>query len=144
MEVKYLEMRFAPMALPMYSAFRGKAICQLRCVIRCAVNSHNRLPAGRRRSNDGCFLMTGQELATVVQYELPVIIILVNNGMLGTIRMHRERRYPGRVSGADLVNPAFCEFATAFGVGAERVQETKEFIPALKRSMRNSRPIRSV
>ena len=91
-------------------------------------------------SGDGCFLMTGQELVTAVPYELPVVIILVNNGMYGTIRMHQERRYPGRISGTNLVNPDFCELVRAFGAHAERVQETKEFIPALQRAIANKRP----
>ena len=84
--------------------------------------------------------MTGQELATAVQYELSLVVILVNNGMYGTIRMHQEKRYPGRTSGTDLVNPDFCKLAVAFGAHAERVKETKEFIPALQRAVANSRP----
>ena len=56
-------------------------------------------------SGDGCFLMCGQELATARQYDLPIVFIVVNNGTYGTIRMHQERFYPGRVIGTDLVNP---------------------------------------
>jgi acetolactate synthase-1/2/3 large subunit len=91
-------------------------------------------------SGDGCFLMTSQELATAVQYELSLVVILVNNGMFGTIRMHQEKRYPGRVSGTDLVNPDFCKLAMAHGAHAERVKETKEFIPALQRALVDNRP----
>jgi len=91
-------------------------------------------------SSDGCFLMIDQELATAVQYELSLVVILVNNGMYGTIRMHQEKRYPGRISGTDLVNPDFCKLAVAFGAHAERVKETKEFIPALQRAVASSRP----
>jgi len=66
-------------------------------------------------AGDGCFLMTGQEFATAIQYNAPVIFIVVNNGMYGTIRMHQERNYPGRVSGTGLTNPDFAAYARAFG-----------------------------
>ena len=59
-------------------------------------------------AGDGDFLMTGQEFATAVQYELPVIIVVVDNGMYGTIRMHQERHYPGRVVGTDAAQSGFC------------------------------------
>ena len=62
-------------------------------------------------AGDGDFLMTGQELATAVQYDAPIVVLIVNNGMFGTIRMHQERHYPGRVSGTDLVNPDFAALA---------------------------------
>ena len=84
--------------------------------------------------------MIDQELATAVQYELSLVVILVNNGMYGTIRMHQEKRYPGRISGTGLVNPDFCKLAVAFSAHAERVKETKEFIPVLRRAVANSRP----
>src|SRR5262249_38343743 len=58
-------------------------------------------------AGDGDFMMSAAELATAVQYELPVLVLVVNNGMYGTIRMHQERHYPGRVVGTDLVNPDF-------------------------------------
>jgi acetolactate synthase-1/2/3 large subunit len=76
---------------------------------------------------DGCFQMCGQELATIVQEQLPVIVIVANNRMLGTIRMHQERRFPGRVMGTDLVNPDFAALAQAYGVPAWRVRDTAEF-----------------
>ena len=66
-------------------------------------------------AGDGDFLMTGQEFATAVQYELPVIIVVVDNRMYGTIRMHQERHYPGRVVATALKNPDFAAYARAFG-----------------------------
>ena len=66
-------------------------------------------------AGDGCFLMNGQELATAAQYDVKVIFIVVNNGMYGTIRMHQEREYPGRVSGSDLANPDFAALARVYG-----------------------------
>jgi acetolactate synthase-1/2/3 large subunit len=91
-------------------------------------------------AGDGDFLMSGQELATAVQYELPIIVIVVNNGMYGTIRMHQERHYPGRVVGTDLVNPDFAAYAHAFGAHGETVVETAEFAPALERALEAGRP----
>jgi acetolactate synthase-1/2/3 large subunit len=91
-------------------------------------------------AGDGCFLMTGQEMATAIQYQLPLVVILINNGMYGTIRMHQEIRYPGRVSGTDLVNPDFCMLANAYGAYAERVKKTAEFVPALRRALAEGRP----
>ncbi len=80
-------------------------------------------------AGDGCFLMYPQELATA-----PVIVIVVNNGMYGTIRMHQERRFPGRVSGTSIVNPDFVALATAFGAHAERVESSDEFPAAFERA----------
>jgi acetolactate synthase-1/2/3 large subunit len=91
-------------------------------------------------AGDGCFLMTGQELATAVQYAVAVIIIVVNNGMYGTIRMHQERHYPGRVSNTDLVNPDFCLLATAYGVHSEKVRATEDFLPAFRRAQATGAP----
>ena len=91
-------------------------------------------------AGDGCFLMTGQELATAVQYAVAVIIIVVNNGMYGTIRMHQERHYPGRVSNTDLVNPDFCLLATAYGVHSEKVRTTEDFLPAFRRAQATGVP----
>ena len=70
-------------------------------------------------AGDGCFLMTGQELATAVQYGLNVITIIANNGMYGTIRMHQEKHYPERVVGTTLVNPDFAAYARSFGAHGE-------------------------
>ena len=85
-------------------------------------------------AGDGCFQMCGQELATMVQERLPIIVIVANNRMLATIRMHQERRFPGRVIGTDLVNPDFAALARAFSIHAERVEQTDEFPAALARA----------
>ena len=86
-------------------------------------------------AGDGDFLMSGQELATAVQYELPILIVVVNNGMYGTIRMHQERHYPGRVVGTDLRNPDFVAYAHAFGAHGELVGRTEDFAGALERAL---------
>ncbi len=78
-------------------------------------------------AGDGDFLMTGQELATAVQYGAKVVTVVVDNGSYGTIRAHQERRYPGRVSGTDLKNPDFASYARAFGAWAVRVERTEDF-----------------
>ena len=91
-------------------------------------------------AGDGDFLMNGQELATAVQYGANVIIIVVNNGMYGTIRMHQEREYPTRVSGTELKNPDFAALARAYGAHGETVSKTEEFAPALARSMASGTP----
>jgi acetolactate synthase-1/2/3 large subunit len=91
-------------------------------------------------AGDGDFLMSGQELATAVQYDLPILILVVNNGMYGTIRMHQERHFPGRVVGTDLVNPDFAAYARAFGAHGETVAQTSEFADALDRALDAGRP----
>jgi len=91
-------------------------------------------------TGDGDFLMTGQELATAVQSALPVVVLLVNNSMYGTIRMHQERAYPGRVVGTDLVNPDFAALARAFGAHGEVVARTEELAPAFERALACGRP----
>ena len=91
-------------------------------------------------AGDGDFLMSGQELATAVQYELPIVVLVVNNGMYGTIRMHQERHYPGRPFGTDLVNPDFARYAEAFGGHGEVVERTEEFAPAFERAVASGRP----
>ena len=91
-------------------------------------------------AGDGCFLMNGQELATAVQYGANVVFIVVNNGMYGTIRMHQEKHYPGRVSGTDLVNPDFAAYARAFGAHGELVEDTAQFAPALERAFSAGKP----
>tara|TARA_R110002049_G_scaffold154661_9_gene319329 strand:+ start:4607 stop:6292 length:1686 start_codon:yes stop_codon:yes gene_type:complete len=85
-------------------------------------------------AGDGCFLMTGQEMATAKQYGANVIFIVVNNGMYGTIRMHQEREYPSRVSGTQLVNPDFAALAKAYGATGEVVTETAQFAAAFARA----------
>jgi len=86
-------------------------------------------------NGDGDFLMNGQELATAVQYGAAVIFMVVNNGMYGTIRMHQEREYPGRVHGTALVNPDFAALARAYSAHGELVEETAQFAPAFERSL---------
>jgi acetolactate synthase-1/2/3 large subunit len=86
-------------------------------------------------AGDGDFLMTGQELATAVQHDAAVVVLVVNNGMYGTIRMHQERHYPGRVSGTDLVNPDFAALARAFGAHGVAVERTEEFAPAFEEAL---------
>ena len=90
---------------------------------------------------DGCFLMTGQELATAVQYALPIVTVIPNNGMYGTIRMHQEREYPSRVVGTTLVNPDFAAYARSFGADGYTIEATADFAPAFRRRWRAaSRP----
>jgi len=84
---------------------------------------------------DGDFLMTGQELATAMHYKLPVIVVLVNNGIYGTIRMWQERSFPGRVHGTRLTNPDFAAYARSFGAFGEIVETTEQFSPALERAL---------
>jgi acetolactate synthase I/II/III large subunit len=84
-------------------------------------------------TGDGDFLMTGQELATAMQYRANIIVIVINNGIYGTIRMHQEREYPGRVIGTDMVNPDFVALAQAHGAHAELVEETLQFEAAFAR-----------
>ena len=91
-------------------------------------------------SGDGDFLMTGQELATAVQYRLPVMFIVVNNGMYGTIRMHQERDYPARVYGTTLQNPDFSQLARAYGAFGEVVERTEDFAPAFERAIASGGP----
>ncbi|MFM0694390.1 thiamine pyrophosphate-binding protein [Paraburkholderia graminis] len=91
-------------------------------------------------AGDGCFMMYPQELATAVQFGAPLIVIVVNNGMLGTIRMHQEREYPGRVSATQLANPDFVALAKAFGAHAERVERTEDFPAAFERAQQAGVP----
>lgn len=91
-------------------------------------------------AGDGCFLMHGQEFATAVQYDLPIIVVLVDNGMYGTIRMHQEKHYPGRVSATQLKNPDFADYARAFGGHGERVETSAEFGPAFERARASGKP----
>lgn len=86
-------------------------------------------------AGDGEFMMTGQELATAVQYGAGVVILVFNNSMFGTIRMHQEKTYPGRVSGTTLHNPDFAALARAYGGHGEIVERTADFAPALARAL---------
>jgi acetolactate synthase I/II/III large subunit len=89
---------------------------------------------------DGDFLMTGQELATAMQYGVNVIFIVVNNGMYGTIRMHQERDYPARVHGTALQNPDFAALARAYGAHGETVEATEQFAAAFERAQGSNKP----
>lgn len=91
-------------------------------------------------AGDGCFLMNGQEFATAVQYDLPIRVLVIDNGMYGTIRMHQEKHYPGRVSATALKNPDFAAYARAFGGHGETVRRTDEFAPAFERARRSGKP----
>ena len=89
---------------------------------------------------DGDFLMNGQELATAVQYGASFVALVVNNGLYGTIRMHQEREYPGRVYGTSLQNPDFAAYARAFGAHGETVAKTADFAPAFERAQASGKP----
>ena len=85
-------------------------------------------------AGDGDFMMNGQELATAMQYGAKTIFIVINNGMFGTIRMHQERHYPGRISGTELHNPDFAALARAYGAHGEVVTKTEDFQAAFERA----------
>ncbi|GHC75050.1 thiamine pyrophosphate-binding protein [Limoniibacter endophyticus] len=91
-------------------------------------------------AGDGCFMMHGQEFATAVQHGLNIIVLVINNGTYGTIRMHQEREYPGRVSGTDLKNPDFAALARAYGGHGETVEKTEEFAQAFSRARASNKP----
>jgi acetolactate synthase-1/2/3 large subunit len=91
-------------------------------------------------AGDGDFQMSGHELAAAVQEGASIVVLLVNNGMYGTIRMHQERQFPGRVVGTDLVNPDFVALAEAYGAHAERVERSEEFAEAFERALAAGRP----
>jgi acetolactate synthase I/II/III large subunit len=120
--------QLAPTAGAMGYGVPAAVTAALRCPERCVV----------ALAGDGDFLMNGQELATAIQYGCTLLILLVDNGSYGTIRMHQERKYPGRVSGTTLHNPDFAALAQAYGAWAETVTVTDDFAPALKRAMKQS------
>jgi acetolactate synthase I/II/III large subunit len=91
-------------------------------------------------AGDGCLLMSGSELATAVQHDLTLLVIVVNNGMLGTIRMHQERQYPGRVIATDLQNPDFAAYARSFGAHGCVVERTEQFGPAVREALARRGP----
>jgi acetolactate synthase-1/2/3 large subunit len=91
-------------------------------------------------AGDGCFLMNGQEFATAVQFGIPIIVIVIDNAMYGTIRMHQEAHYPDRITGTRLKNPDFSAYAAAFGGYGERVERTEEFAPAFERALASGKP----
>ena len=91
-------------------------------------------------TGDGDFLMNGQEFATAVQYGLKIVVVLIDNGMYGTNRMHQEREFPGRVVASALRNPDFAAYARAFSGHGETVEETAEFLPAFERALASGLP----
>lgn len=91
-------------------------------------------------AGDGDFLMNGQEFATAVQYDLPLITIISDNGLYGTIRMHQEREYPGRISATQLRNPDFAAYARAFGGFGVSVERTEDFPAAFKEAQASGKP----
>jgi acetolactate synthase I/II/III large subunit len=92
-------------------------------------------------AGDGCFMMASQEFATAVQHELPIVIIIVNNGMYGSIRMHQEINFPNRPSGTDLFNPDFAALARSYGAYGEAIDHHDKFPEALARAMKADRPV---
>ncbi len=90
-------------------------------------------------AGDGDFLMNGQELATAAQYEAGLVVIVFDNGMYGTIRMHQEREYPGRVFGTGLTNPDFAKLGEAYGGFGVKVRTTDEFEPAMRAALAHAR-----
>lgn len=91
-------------------------------------------------AGDGCFMMHGQEFATAVQYDLPIIVVLIDNGMYGTIRMHQEKHFPGRISATALTNPDFADYARAFGGHGETVTTHEAFGSAFERALASGKP----
>jgi acetolactate synthase-1/2/3 large subunit len=91
-------------------------------------------------AGDGDFVMSLPELATACQHDAPVVVLVVDNAMYGTIRMHQERHYPGRVSGTELVNPDFAALARSFGAHGERVERNEDVPDALDRALRAGVP----
>jgi acetolactate synthase-1/2/3 large subunit len=89
-------------------------------------------------AGDGDFLMNGQELATAAQYGCDLLVIVVDNGSYGTIRMHQEREYPKRLSGTELRNPDFAALARAYGGWAATVERTEDFVPALDEALKRN------
>ena len=91
-------------------------------------------------AGDGDYLMTGQEIATAVQYGINAVVVVVDNGTYGTIRMHQEGHFPGRVVATDLKNPDFVKYAEAFGAFGVRCDRTEDFPAALKAAREAGRP----
>jgi acetolactate synthase-1/2/3 large subunit len=91
-------------------------------------------------AGDGDFLMNGQEFATAVQYDLPIIVLIMDNGMYGTIRAHQEREFPSRVIGTFLRNPDFAAYATAFGGFGATVEKTEQFAEAFRAAKASGKP----
>jgi acetolactate synthase-1/2/3 large subunit len=85
-------------------------------------------------AGDGCFMMNGQELATAVQHDAPIIVLVFDNGTYGTIRMHQEREYPRRVVGTDLKNPDFVALARSYGALGFHVTRSEDFADAFRQA----------
>jgi acetolactate synthase-1/2/3 large subunit len=92
-------------------------------------------------AGDGCFLMTGQELATAVQHGINLVTLVIDNGSYGTIRMYQERNYPQRVMATDLRNPDFAAYARSFGAIGMTVEKTEEFADALAKARSAKQPV---
>ena len=128
--------QLAPTAGAMGYGFPAAVAAALLCPDRTAINL----------AGDGDFLMTSQEMATAMAYGANrgagrLVSIVVDNGTYGTIRMHQERHYPGRVSGSDLFNPDFAALARSYGWRAARVERTEEFEPALREALSDGPPM---
>jgi acetolactate synthase-1/2/3 large subunit len=91
-------------------------------------------------AGDGDFLMNGQEFATAVQYDLPIIVLIMDNGMYGTIRAHQEREFPGRITATALRNPDFAAYARAFGGFGATVEKTEQFADAFNAAKASGKP----
>ena len=91
-------------------------------------------------AGDGCFLMNAQEIATAKMYGASPIIIIINNGIYGAIRMHQERIFPTRTIGTDLVNPDFVAYAKSFGANAYQITKTEDFEEAFEAAVTNQGP----
>jgi acetolactate synthase-1/2/3 large subunit len=87
-------------------------------------------------AGDGDFMMNGQELATAIQYDADLLVLVIDNGSFGTIRLHQEREYPARLSATSLKNPDFAALAKAYGGWSATVENTAEFAPALADAMK--------
>lgn len=92
-------------------------------------------------SGDGGYMMTMQEFETAVRYNIPIIAIVINNNMFGTIRAHQEGKFPDRVVGTKLTNPNFAELATNFGGHGERIENNEDIVAALKRAIVSDKPV---
>jgi acetolactate synthase I/II/III large subunit len=126
---RYRRFRHFPSQLAPLSGAMGYGV---PAAVAAAIVAPERLTVGI--AGDGDFLMTGNELATAMRYDAAPIILVVNNDMYGTIRMHQEREYPGRVSGTRLTNPDFVAYGAAFGAYAEKVTRTEDVLPAFERA----------
>ena len=100
-----------------------------------AAKAHDRNRTVVCFAGDGDFQMTGMELGAALQAGCQPIVLILNNGMYGTIRMHQEREYPHRTAGTAITNPDFVGLGQSFGYHAERIEKTEDFAPAFERAM---------